>query len=47
MKGFSNRNLYKMKQFYLFYTQENTILHQLSAKLENTENKNYENEFGF
>jgi hypothetical protein len=26
----------KLKQFYLFYTQENTILHQLDAKLESS-----------
>jgi len=52
MKGFSWRNLYFMKQFYLFYSQDNTILkqvvakshslilHQLGAKLQLTENEN-------
>ncbi|MDR2207303.1 MAG: PDDEXK nuclease domain-containing protein [Flavobacteriaceae bacterium] len=35
MKGFSERNLYNMKQFYLFYSQDNTILQQVVAKLEN------------
>ena len=52
MKGFSERNLYSMKQFYQFYTQANTIfqqvvgktenpiLHQLGAKLQVTDNKN-------
>jgi len=35
MKGFSERNLYYIKQFYLFYIQDNTILQQLAAKLEN------------
>ena len=51
MKGFSERNLYSMKQFYQFYTQDNTIfqqvvgktespiLHQLGAKLQITDNK--------
>jgi len=34
MKGFSERNLYNIKQFYLFYNQDNTILHQVGAKLE-------------
>jgi hypothetical protein len=35
MQGFSQRNIYYMKQFYLFYSQEDTILHQVGAKLEN------------
>jgi predicted nuclease of restriction endonuclease-like (RecB) superfamily len=35
MKGFSERNLYNMKQFYLFYNQDNIILQQPVAKLEN------------
>jgi predicted nuclease of restriction endonuclease-like (RecB) superfamily len=47
MKGFSERNLYNMKQFYLFYAQENKILqqlvaefqHQASDKLQATDNK--------
>jgi len=34
MKGFSKSNLYYVKQFYLFYTQDNTIFHQLGGKLE-------------
>ena len=35
MQGFSKSNLYNMKQFYLFYSQDNIILQQLVAKLEN------------
>ena len=35
MQGFSRRNLYNMKQFYLFYNQDNTIFQQLVGKLEN------------
>jgi len=35
MQGFSERNLYHMKQFYLFYSQDDKILQQLVAKLEN------------
>jgi len=34
MKGFSKSNLYYIKQFYLFYTQDNTIFQQLGGKLE-------------
>jgi predicted nuclease of restriction endonuclease-like (RecB) superfamily len=34
MKGFSERNLYNIKRFYLFYSQNNIILQQLVAKLE-------------
>ena len=33
LSGFSQRNLYSMKQFYLFYNNTNEILHQLGAKL--------------
>jgi predicted nuclease of restriction endonuclease-like (RecB) superfamily len=33
MQGFSERNLYSMKQFYLFYSQDDKILHQVGAKL--------------
>lgn len=33
MKGFSSRNLRYFKQFYLFYSQDNTILHQVGAEL--------------
>ena len=33
MKGFSKSNLYYIKQFYLFYSQGNSNLHQLSAKI--------------
>ena len=36
MKGFSVRNLYRIKQFYLFYSQDDKILPQLGTKLENT-----------
>ena len=32
MKGFSERNLYNVKRFYLFYNQDNKILHQVGAK---------------
>ena len=35
MQGFSDRNLYNMKQFYLFYSQDDKILQQVVAKLEN------------
>jgi predicted nuclease of restriction endonuclease-like (RecB) superfamily len=34
MTGFSQRNLYLMRQFYLFYNQELEILHQLGAKFD-------------
>ncbi|MDR0332422.1 MAG: PDDEXK nuclease domain-containing protein [Dysgonamonadaceae bacterium] len=32
-QGFSERNLYNMKRFYLFYSQDSTILHQAGAEL--------------
>lgn len=32
MKGFSVRNLYNIKRFYLFYNQENKFLHQVGAE---------------
>jgi predicted nuclease of restriction endonuclease-like (RecB) superfamily len=35
MQGFSERNLYNIKRFYLFYNQDDIILQQLVAKLEN------------
>jgi len=35
MKGFSERNLFNMKQFYLFYNQDNTISQQVVAELDN------------
>ena len=35
MKGFSERNLYRIKQFYLFYNKDDIILPQLGAELEN------------
>jgi len=38
LKGFSKSNLYYMKQFYLFYNQENLIFHQLGGKLESKSN---------
>ena len=34
MKGFSERNLYRMKQFYLFYNHSNTIPSQVGTKLD-------------
>ena len=38
--GFSVRNLWYMKQWYLFYTQaEHAILHQFGAELQNIENQ--------
>ena len=38
--GFSVRNLWYMKQWYLFYTQrEKEILHQTGAELQNIENR--------
>lgn len=43
IKGFSSRNLWYMKQWYLFYrgdTQRLEKLHQLGAELQATENKN-------
>ena len=33
MQGFSERNLYLIKQFYSFYNQEDIILHQVGAEL--------------
>jgi predicted nuclease of restriction endonuclease-like (RecB) superfamily len=33
MKGFSERNLYRMKQFYLFYSQDDKFLPQLGTEL--------------
>jgi len=35
MQGFSKSNLYNMKQFYLFYSQDEKIFQQLVGKLEN------------
>jgi len=35
MKGFSTSNLYYMKQFYLFYSRDNEVFHQLGGKLGN------------
>ncbi len=34
MQGFSERNLYNIKRFYLFYSQRVENLHQLGAKIE-------------
>jgi len=34
MQGFSERNLYDIKRFYLFYSKDNKIMHQVGAKLE-------------
>ncbi len=34
LTGFSKSNLYAMKQFYMFYNQDNTIFQQLAGKLE-------------
>jgi hypothetical protein len=39
IQGSSERNLYSMKQFYLFYSQDNKILHQLGAKIQVSKNK--------
>lgn len=36
IQGFSKSNLYNMKKFYLFYTQENTDFQQLAGKLDDT-----------
>jgi predicted nuclease of restriction endonuclease-like (RecB) superfamily len=36
MEGFSKTNLFYMKQFYLFYSQDNTIFQQVVGKTENT-----------
>ena len=33
MQGFSERNLYDIKRFYLFYSKDNKILRQVDAKL--------------
>ena len=33
MKGFSRRNLYRIKQFYLFYTQDSLIRQQLADEI--------------
>ena len=35
MQGFSKSNLYYMRQFYLFYSKEDEIFHQLGGKFEN------------
>ena len=35
IQGFSERNLYNIKRFYLFYNQDDKILQQFVAKLEN------------
>lgn len=43
VKGFSSRNLYYMKQWYMFYMADDRrkqILHQLGAKLQSAENQN-------
>lgn len=39
--GFSTRNLWYMKKWYVFYVQENELsfLHQLGAEMQNTENQ--------
>ena len=36
MHGFSKSNLYNMKKFYLFYSQDSTSFQQLVGKLDNT-----------
>jgi len=36
MKGFSERNLLNVKRFYLFYSQDNIIPHQVGAEIEST-----------
>ncbi|MDR0230581.1 MAG: DUF1016 N-terminal domain-containing protein [Dysgonamonadaceae bacterium] len=33
MQGFSERNLYNIKSFYLFYNQDNKFLQQLVAEI--------------
>lgn len=38
MKGFSPRNLWYIRKWYLFYNQINAILHQAGAELENKSN---------
>ena len=43
VKGFSSRNLYYMKEWYEFYMADDKhreILHQLGAKLQESENQN-------
>jgi hypothetical protein len=35
MQGFSKSNLYNMKKFYLFYSQEDTVFQQVVGKLDN------------
>ncbi len=35
-EGFSTRNIWYMKQWYLFYYQEDTKMHQLGAEIEST-----------
>lgn len=39
MQGFSKTNLYNMKKFYLFYSQDNTIFHQAGGNLEMPKNE--------
>ncbi len=37
LTGFSRSNLYSMRQFYLFYNQQLTIVHQVGGQLENVD----------
>ena len=39
MKGFSRRNLYRMKQFYAFYADRGGFVPQLVAQIHNGKNK--------
>jgi hypothetical protein len=39
IKGFSKSNLYYIKQFYLFYSQDDTIFQQSVGKLQSAYNK--------
>ncbi|OQX76021.1 MAG: hypothetical protein B6D61_09430 [Bacteroidetes bacterium 4484_249] len=38
LTGFSKRNLYSMRQFYLFYNEENIIVNQLGSQLADNSN---------
>ena len=44
--GFSTRNIWYMKQWYLFYYQEDTKLHQFGAEIENTKLHQFGAEIG-
>jgi hypothetical protein len=42
MKGFSEKNLYSIKQFYLFYNHDSIISHQVGANVKLSNNERIE-----